>query len=82
MWVFEPSVAEAIVQQMLREAKVTVVLKERLNRAKGLGVQLEGNRIASISMESGKQYAGSMFVDATYEGDRMASGGVIFTLGR
>lgn len=82
MWVFEPSVAEAIVQQMLREAKVTVVMKERLNRANGAGVQMQGSRIASINMESGKQYAGSMFIDATYEGDLMAGAGVSFTVGR
>ena len=33
-------------------------------------------------MESGKEFAGRMFVDATYEGDLMAKAGVSYTVGR
>jgi len=82
MWVFEPAVAESILKQMLSEARVTVVMKERLNRTKGQGVERDGQRIASITMESGKKYQGKMFIDATYEGDLMAAAGVSYTVGR
>jgi len=80
MWTFEPKVAEAILRDMLKEAKVEVVLGERLDRAKG--VKLDGKRIVSIAMESGKTFAGKMFIDATYEGDLMAAAGVSYTVGR
>jgi hypothetical protein len=82
MWTFEPKVAEAIFREMLKEAKVEIVFGERLDRAPGKGVQLDGKRITSITMESGKKYAGKMFMDATYEGDLMAAAGVSYTVGR
>jgi hypothetical protein len=46
------------------------------------GVVKDGNRITAIVMESGKRFAGKMFMDATYEGDLMASAGVSYTIGR
>jgi FAD-dependent oxidoreductase family protein len=80
MWTFEPKVAEEILRAMLAEAKVPVVSGERLERAKG--VRLDGKRISSIATESGKTFAGKMFIDATYEGDLMAAAGVSYTVGR
>ena len=82
MWVFEPTVAENILKQMLSETKVTIIMKERLQRARGKGVELDGTRIVSITMESGKKYAGRMFIDATYEGDLLAAAGVSYVVGR
>lgn len=46
------------------------------------GVIKEGGSIVAITMESGKTYEGKFFMDATYEGDLMASAGVAFTVGR
>ncbi|MFM8270730.1 MAG: FAD-dependent oxidoreductase [Gemmata sp.] len=80
MWAFEPKVAEQILRDMLRKAKVEVVFGERLDRARG--VKLDGKRILSITTESGRTFAGRMFIDATYEGDLMASAGVTYTTGR
>lgn len=80
MWTFEPKVAEAILRQMLKEAKVQLVEGERLNRKSG--VTMNGTRIASIELESGVDYFGKQFIDATYEGDLMAAAGVRFTVGR
>jgi hypothetical protein len=80
MWTFEPHVAEAIYRDMLREAKVQVVLGERLNRKDG--VVKEGSRIVRIGMESGLVLSGKMFIDATYEGDLMAGAGVAYHVGR
>ena len=45
-------------------------------------MKLDGKRITAIVTESGKTFAGKMFVDATYEGDLMAAAGVSFTVGR
>jgi len=80
LWRFEPRVAELIYRRMLEEAKVQVVYGERLDLKKG--VVREGARIVRIVMESGRSFAGRMFVDATYEGDLMAKAGVSYTVGR
>lgn len=80
MWGFEPHVAEAIFEAMVREANVQVVRGERLDLASG--VEKEGTRIVAVRMESGKVFKAKMFIDATYEGDLMAKAGVSYTVGR
>ena len=82
MWTFEPHVATAIFDQMLKVAgdKVTVVYGERLDLKKG--VIKDGTRIVKIVMESGREFSGKMFIDATYEGDLMAKAGVSYHVGR
>jgi len=82
IWSFEPKVAEKTLREMLAEQKVTVVFGERLDRAPGKGVRLDGKRIVALVTESGKVYDGKVFIDATYEGDLMAAAGVSFTTGR
>ena len=76
-WTFEPHVAEAILFQMLKEAKVPVHFGQRL-----AAVKKDGTRITEIVMENGQIYRAKMFIDATYEGDLMAKAGVSFTVGR
>ena len=80
MWIFEPSVAEKIFEDFVREAQIPVVRNEWLDRAKG--VKKEGARIVAITMLSGRKYSGRMFIDATYEGDLMAAAGVSYHVGR
>ncbi len=80
MWIFEPSAAEKVFEDMVREHGITVVRDEWLDRAKG--VKKSGGRITSITMLSGKTYTGKMFIDATYEGDLMAAAGVDYHVGR
>ena len=82
MWTFEPHVATAVYDQMLKAAgdKVTVVYGERLDLKKG--VIKDGTRIVKIVMESGREFSGKMFIDATYEGDLMAKAGVSYHVGR
>ena len=79
-WTFEPHVAAQVFRELLAEAGVPVVLGERLD-LRG-GVQKQGRRIISIRMESGRTFAGRMFLDATYEGDLMAKAGVGYHVGR
>jgi glycine/D-amino acid oxidase-like deaminating enzyme len=80
MWVFEPHVAEQILNDMLAEAKVPVLLRERLDL--NGGVHKEGGRIVSLHTESGRVFEGRVFIDATYEGDVMAKAGVSYHVGR
>jgi hypothetical protein len=80
MWIFEPHAAEEAFEQMIQENNITVFREELLDREKG--VVKEKGKIISISTLSGKLFKAKMFVDATYEGDLMASAGVKFTVGR
>ena len=80
MWTFEPHVATQVYREMLAEAEITPIMNERLDRASG--VKKDGPRIVSITTESGRTFAGRMFIDATYEGDLMAAAGVAYHVGR
>ncbi|VAX36294.1 probable secreted protein-putative xanthan lyase related [hydrothermal vent metagenome] len=76
-WTFEPHVAMKIYQEMLKESQIPVVYQERLK-----SVTKQGTTITTIKMENGKTYSGKMFIDATYEGDLLAKGGVSYHIGR
>lgn len=80
MWTFEPSAALAVYKEMISNENIDLVYNERLNRKNG--VKKERGRIIAIAMESGKRFQGKVYVDATYEGDLMASSGVNYTVGR
>jgi hypothetical protein len=80
MWIFEPHVAENAFEELLREHDIRVYRDEWLNRE--TGVRKNGARIEAITMLSGRQFAGRMFIDATYEGDLMAAAGVSYHVGR
>ncbi len=79
---FEPHVGKQVFEKMIADAGVTVVYNEKLERASGRGVKMNGKRIEAITMLSGKTYRGRMFIDATYVGDLMAAAGVTYTVGR
>ncbi|MFH5803438.1 FAD-dependent oxidoreductase [Alienimonas sp. DA493] len=81
MWTFEPSVALKIMNDLVREHEVPVVYQQRLDRS-GDGVQKEETRITAIRMETGEEYRGKTFIDATYEGDLLAEAGVSYVVGR
>lgn len=80
MWIFEPHAAEQVYEDLLKENNIRVDRDEWLDR-KG-GVHLDDGVITSINTLSGKTYQGKMFIDATYEGDLMATAGVKYTTGR
>jgi hypothetical protein len=80
MWIFEPRVAEAVYEDYVREFAIPVHRDEWLDRKNG--VKREGGKITSITMLSGETFAGNMFIDATYEGDLMATAGVDYHVGR
>jgi hypothetical protein len=80
LFAFEPHVAERVLGDMLRAAKVVAVLGERLDLAHG--VEKSGRAITALRMESGRVFAGRMFIDASYEGDLLPGAGVAWTSGR
>jgi hypothetical protein len=79
-FIFEPHAAEAVFDEMAREAGVRVVFGERLDLKSG--VRKDAARIRRITMESGREFAAKVFIDASYEGDLMARAGVKYIVGR
>ena len=90
MWLFEPHVAEKILDSWLAEHGIEVVREALLDREKGVDVTRDspaGPRIKSITTLAGptgpsRRFAGKIFIDATYEGDLMAAAGVKYHVGR
>ena len=79
---FEPKIALRIFLEMLTEAGVVVRTKEQLQ-----GVDAPAGRVLSLTTKhygTGTQsrFAGTVFVDGTYEGDLMAQAGVLYRVGR
>ena len=80
MWIFEPHVAEGVFEDLLREHGIDVRREEFLDREDGVLVQR--GRIRQFSTLGGSTFAGSVFIDATYEGDLLAAAGATYRVGR
>lgn len=86
---FEPHVAEQVFEAMLAEQSGHVtVLRMRQFDADPAHVVLRDGAMAAIAVTNrtaggqAEWYAGSVFIDATYEGDLAAAAGAPFRLGR
>ncbi|GBL26594.1 hypothetical protein EMGBS8_05420 [Verrucomicrobiota bacterium] len=78
---FEPHVAQAAMDGMVKDAGVKVFLNEQLDRSAG-GVSKEGTQLKSFRTLSGKVFVAKVFIDASYVGDLMAAAGVSYAVGR
>ena len=80
MWIFEPHAAEKVFEDFVKENNINVIRDEWLDRENG--VVVDDGKIVSMRTLSGKTFTGKVFIDATYEGDLMASAGVSYHVGR
>lgn len=80
MWIFEPSIAEMVFEELVKENDIEIYRDEWLNRE--TGVEVSEGRISAMTTLSGKKFKGKVFMDATYEGDLMAAAGVSYHVGR
>jgi hypothetical protein len=78
-WHFEPHVAEAVFDELVKEANVQVFRGHRL--LEKIGVGRSGTTVREIRAGMGI-FRGKVFVDASYEGDLMAQARVSYTWGR
>jgi hypothetical protein len=85
---FEPSAGARVFNEMLAEhsGRITVLTMRQFDAEDG-NVTMRDNRIERIRVlnrETGEteEYSGSVFLDATYEGDLGAAAGVPFRTGR
>jgi FAD dependent oxidoreductase len=79
-WTFEPSVAERILMDWLRESGVKVYFGQRL--APEAALNRDGDHIVSFRTEQGSTFRGRVFIDSSYEGDLMKAAGVDYRVGR
>lgn len=80
---FEPSVAEKVFHAMLAEYPAIQIRTLRQFDALAANVVLKDLRLTEIKIlnlenNAAEQYAGKIFVDATYEGDLAAAAGALF----
>ncbi len=80
MWIFEPHVAEQAFESFVKEHEIPVYRDQWLDRQ--LGVTKSGARITSIRTLGGQTFSAKMFIDASYEGDLLATAGVEYHVGR
>jgi len=80
MWIFEPHIAEQVFEDLVKEYRIQVFRDEWLDRKHG--VLKKGTIIKEITTLSGKRFKGSIYIDATYEGDLLAASGVSYHVGR
>lgn len=81
MWIFEPRIATAVYEKWLAEyPNIKILRNEYLDRENG--VEMSAGRIKSITTLSGRRFEGKIFIDATFEGDLMASAGCEYVVGR
>jgi hypothetical protein len=74
---FEPHVATAVFQALLKEAKVPLRFGQRLE-----SVVKEGRRLVALKTAAGDTFRAKVFIDAGYEGDLLARAGVKYHVGR
>lgn len=74
---FEPHIAEETFNEMMRESGVEIILNRHLT-----AVDKQNGMIKNITLDDGLAFRARYFIDATYEGDLMASSNVSYTYGR
>ncbi len=83
-WIFEPHVAENILNDYIKRARVPVWFDARLS-----SVKKDGTKLSSITIENTlnpqattRQVNAKVYLDCSYEGDLMAQSKVSYTIGR
>lgn len=79
---FEPHVAEAVMEDLVKESGVPVLKWHRLKEQGGVTKDATSKRIESLTLENGVMVRAKVFIDATIEGDLLAFAGVSYVVGR
>lgn len=81
---YEPSVAEAVFLRMVKAEgpRIELFLRRRLTEVMRDASRVTGLRVVARESGAVETFTGSVFVDATYEGDLAAFAGARYRLGR
>jgi len=77
---FEPHVASEIINKWLSTPGIRIIKNKRIDRS--IKQEISNQVVRSITLEGGDIVEGKIFIDASYEGDLMASCGISYRLGR
>ncbi len=81
-WTFEPRVALEVMQDYIREGKVTLLMETQLSQVKKEGAVIRSVKLKDIRNRKSVSVTAKQFLDCTYEGDLMAMSGVSYFVGR
>ena len=81
-WTFEPRIALEVMQDYIREGKVTLLMETQLSKVKREGTVIRSVKLKDIRDGKSVNVTAKQFLDCTYEGDLMAMSGVSYFVGR
>lgn len=82
VWRFESKVAEEVLKEWLAEySQIKILTGQRIIEKEG-AVTMDHGKIVSLTLESGMEIGGKVFIDATIEGDLLAAAGISYAVGR
>ena len=76
-WLFEPHAAQSVMDGYIEKFQIPVRYQQFLH-----AVEMDGQRIQTVTMLGGLKVRAKLFMDCTYEGDLLAHAGVSFHVGR
>ena len=81
-WTFEPRIALEVMQDYVREGKVTLLMETQLSKVKKEGTVIRSVKLKDTRGGKSVNVTAKQFLDCTYEGDLMAMSGVSYFVGR
>ena len=86
-WVFEPHVAQEVMNAYLEHPRITVLRRTGMDRLSKRGTHINGMHTNLLDEEGsvldrGPKIRAKVFIDASYEGDLLPASGVSYAVGR
>ncbi|MFL2858401.1 MAG: FAD-dependent oxidoreductase [Planctomycetota bacterium] len=81
-WTFEPHIAEATIESMLKKEGVRVLRNSPIDRTAAATTRSIPWRLIGLRLKKGGMVRGKVFIDASYEGDLLPLAQVPYTVGR
>lgn len=81
-WTFEPRIALEVMQDYIREGRITVMMETQLAAVSKKGTVIQSIKLKDQRNKKSIRISAKQFLDCTYEGDLMAKAGVSYFIGR
>lgn len=81
-WTFEPRIALEVMQDYIREEKITLLMETQLTKLNKKKTVIRSIQLNDIRTGKTVSVSARQFIDCTYEGDLMAKAGVSYFIGR
>ncbi|WP_226805406.1 FAD-dependent oxidoreductase [Agriterribacter humi] len=81
-WTFEPRVALEVMQDYIREGKITLLMETQLSKVEKKGTIIRAIQLNDMPAGKSISVSAKQFLDCTYEGDLMAMARISYFVGR